>query len=154
MQLRDWLSTVMILEPPRVRSRTEALGVILERLGTEGRIDPSLIPELQEALLRREELGPTGIGEGVAVPHAAHPRLSRSVGVLAVSRIGLDFETFDRRPVDIIILILSPTTAEGDEERAKLLDRVLRQVRLPATRLRLRRAVDEGALRDLIGEFD
>ena len=70
------------------------------------------------AILGREELGSTGIGQGVAVPHTRHPTLHRLVGTVALSRRGVDFAALDGEPVDIFFLLVSPQNQPGDHLRA------------------------------------
>ena len=61
-----------------------------------------------EVLLEREKLGSTGIGEGIAIPHGKLPGLPGVVGVLGISRPGIDFQALDGEPVHLIFLLLSP----------------------------------------------
>ena len=87
------------------------------------------MPDIQASIIRREELGPTGIGEGVAIPHAWHPTMQRTVGALAVSRRGLDFESLDRMPVYIVVLLLTPPGAAGEQAKTAAFDAVLQKMR-------------------------
>ena len=70
------------------------------------------------AILGREELGSTGIGQGVAVPHTRHPTLQRLVGTVALSRRGVEFAALDGEPVDIFFLLVSPQNQPGEHLRA------------------------------------
>src|SRR5919205_878824 len=57
-----------------------------------------------EAILKREELGSTGIGRGVAVPHTKHPSVERLVGTVGVSREGINFNSLDGEKVHLLFL--------------------------------------------------
>ena len=78
-------------------------------------------------ILEREELGSTGIGRGVAVPHTKHPSVERLVGTVAVSGGGVDFDSLDGERVQLFFLLLSPPDRPGDHLRA--LENVSRQLR-------------------------
>lgn len=71
-----------------------------------------------ELVLKREQVGTTGIGRGFAVPHARHPNLKRVVGCLAHSGHGIDFDSLDGEPVHLLVLILSPANQLDAHMRA------------------------------------
>jgi mannitol/fructose-specific phosphotransferase system IIA component (Ntr-type) len=80
-----------------------------------------------KAIMKREELGSTGIGRGVAVPHTKHPSIDRLVGTVAVSGEGVDFDSLDGEKVHLFFLLISPPDRPGDHLRA--LENVSRQLR-------------------------
>ncbi|MCC7476182.1 MAG: PTS sugar transporter subunit IIA [Pirellulales bacterium] len=80
-----------------------------------------------EAILKREELGSTGIGRGVAVPHTKHPSIEKLVGTVAISGGGVDFESLDGEKVHLLFLLVSPPDRPGDHLRA--LENISRQLR-------------------------
>jgi len=80
-----------------------------------------------KAILKREELGSTGIGRGVAVPHTKHPSVDHLVGTVAVSSEGVDFESLDGEKVFLFFLLISPPDRPGDHLRA--LENISRQLR-------------------------
>ena len=89
-------------------------------------------------LLKREELGSTGIGRGVAIPHARLPDLQRPHGLLARLRQPIEFEAIDGQAVDIVFVLLLPAAVEsGQLEALALVARVLRP---PENLVRLRDA--------------
>ena len=105
-------------------------GVIREM--AQALLDAEAIPADQyesivKAILNREELGSTGIGRGVAVPHTKHPSVSRLVGTTAVSREGVDFASLDGEAVQLFFLLVSPPDRPGDHLRA--LESITRQLR-------------------------
>ena len=77
--------------------------------------------------MKREELGRTGIGRGVAVPHTKHPSVSELVGTVAVSEDGVDFDSLDGEKVHLLFLLISPPDRPGDHLRA--LENISRQLR-------------------------
>ncbi|CUH87161.1 Nitrogen regulatory protein [Phaeobacter sp. CECT 5382] len=81
-----------------------------------------------EALLDRESLGPTGVGHGVALPHARLPNLTEVCGVFLVLEKPLDFDSVDRQPVDIAFSLFAPEDAGVEHLKAlALVSRTLRE---------------------------
>lgn len=91
---------------------------IVENLVHCGSLAHGDTESLVATLLRREELGSTGIGEGVALPHTKHPAVAREVGTVAWSSAGVDFGSIDGQPVHLIVLLLSPIDQPSDHIRA------------------------------------
>jgi PTS system nitrogen regulatory IIA component len=91
-----------------------------------------------EALLERERLGSTGVGEGVAIPHARIEGLERPIGGFARLLEPVDFEAIDERKADLVFLLLAPTDSGAEHLRA--LARVARVFRQEPIRAALRRA--------------
>lgn len=80
-----------------------------------------------EALLEREGLGPTGVGHGVALPHARLPGLNQVCGLFVRMKKPLDFDSVDRQPVDLAFALFAPEAAGVDHLKAlALISRTLR----------------------------
>lgn len=65
-------------------------------------------------LLKREQLGSTGMGGGVAIPHARYIGLKKPFGLVARLKPAVDFDAIDNHPVDLVFLLLVPSAADGD----------------------------------------
>jgi len=104
--------------------------------------------EVLEALLERERLGTTGIGHGIAIPHARLGSLDRVVALFTRLDQPVDFESLDDQPSDLIVLLLAPVGA--DTESLKALARISRLLRNPALREKLRREKDRAAIYRLL----
>ncbi len=104
--------------------------------------------DILNALLERERLGTTGIGHGVAIPHARLDGIDHVYGVFAQLADEVDFEAVDERPVDLVFLLLAPKTAGIDHLKA--LHRISRLFRDKALRAKLRGASDAAALYALL----
>jgi mannitol/fructose-specific phosphotransferase system IIA component (Ntr-type) len=105
-------------------------GVIQELVGSlvqAGQIAPPDKDSICKAIMKREELGSTGIGRGVAVPHTKHPSVDRLVGTVGVSTEGVDFDSLDGEKVQLFFLLISPPDRPGDHLRA--LENISRQLR-------------------------
>ncbi len=80
-----------------------------------------------EALMERESLGPTGVGHGIALPHARLPGIEGVVGVFILLEKPIDFEAVDRQPVDVIFALFAPEDAGVEHLKAlALVSRTLR----------------------------
>lgn len=99
---------------------------------------------LLDALMERERLGTTGVGHGIAIPHARLGDLDRLVGIFARLDQAVDFEALDDQPSDLIFLLLAPSAADADSLRA--LARISRLLRDAALRQRLRQERDRHAV--------
>ncbi|MEP4051008.1 MAG: PTS sugar transporter subunit IIA [Litorimonas sp.] len=96
--------------------------------------------DIVAAAMERERLGSTGVGNGVALPHARIDGLDRVVAGFARLSDAMDFDSVDGRPVDLVAFLLAPSDAAGAHLRA--LARVSRQLRREENRSRLRSAPD------------
>jgi PTS system fructose-specific IIA component/PTS system nitrogen regulatory IIA component len=92
-----------------------------------GKIKAQEYESIVKAILKREEMGSTGIGRGIAVPHTKHPSVDRLVGGVAVSAEGVDFNSLDGEKVHLLFLLISPPDRPGEHLRA--LENVSRQLR-------------------------
>ena len=99
-------------------TKEEALRTMVGRLTAADAVRKQDEELVVAALLRREELGSTGIGGGFAVPHLKHPAVERLIGAVAWSQKGIPFDSLDRQPVHQIILALAPPDRPGDLLRA------------------------------------
>jgi PTS system nitrogen regulatory IIA component len=96
------------------------------------------------ALCERERLGSTGVGEGVAIPHAKLPGIQQLVACFARSRQGVDFDAIDSQPVTLFVVLLVPENSAG--AHLKALARVSRLLKLPAFRRHLLELPDGPAI--------
>ncbi|WP_424985461.1 PTS sugar transporter subunit IIA [Microbulbifer sp. S227A] len=103
-----------------------------------------------DALLERESLGPTGVGHGVALPHARMEGLSQVVGAFVMLEKPIDFGAVDRQPVDIAFALFAPEDA--GVEHLKALALVSRTLREPALCSKLRANLDVTTLYALLSE--
>ena len=103
-----------VLENLEVETKPEAIRAMVESLGNHGAIPAALEDELAAAVLKREGLGTTGIGAGVAIPHTKYPGLPRVVATLAYSRSGVEFDSLDGERVHLICLLISPSERPAD----------------------------------------
>lgn len=105
---------------------------------------------VMEALIEREGLGPTGVGMGIALPHARMPSLTSVCGLFVRLDKAIDFDSVDRQPVDLVFALLAPATA--GVEHLKALALVSRTMRDPAICAKLRANSDPATLYAILTE--
>ncbi|MBI2070206.1 MAG: PTS sugar transporter subunit IIA [Elusimicrobia bacterium] len=114
--------------------------------------EPSVKDEIVQALLDRERLGSTGIGSGVAVPHAKSPRVGQIICALSMSKKGIDFQALDQAPVYIVFLLVAPPNSQS--EHLNILARIVRLLKDRVFRQALREAKTKEEVVKLIGAED
>ena len=102
------------------------------------------VEEISAALLKREALGSTGTGGGVAIPHARVPGIGKPFGMLVRLDKAIAFDSIDGRKVDVVFLLLLPANVQGEQLNA--LAAVARTLRDPEMVQNVRRAADDAAL--------
>lgn len=127
----------VILDLKSCRSKRQVLKELARQAGGLTGVNQQ---RLLDALLERERLGTTGIGHGIAIPHAKLDEIDRVVGLFARLDQPVDFESLDDQPSDLIFLLLAPDSA--DTASLKALARISRVLRQPSTRERLRQEPD------------
>ncbi|MEK0082056.1 PTS IIA-like nitrogen regulatory protein PtsN [Benzoatithermus flavus] len=100
------------------------------------------------ALNQREKLGTTGIGEGIAIPHARVKDLAQLVGLFARMAVPVDYDALDDAPVDLVFLLLAPE--EANNAQLKALARIARLLRDPEICARLRTEQDPAQVYELL----
>ena len=102
------------------------------------------------ALQERENLGPTGVGHGIALPHARMPGLDHVVGAFLRIEKPVDFDSVDRQPVDLVFALFAPDGS--GVEHLKALALVSRTMRDPAVMAKLRANTDAETLHTILTE--
>ncbi|MDP8918373.1 MAG: PTS IIA-like nitrogen regulatory protein PtsN [Pseudomonadota bacterium] len=148
MPLLDFLDPQAVLPALRVNGKKQALQ---ELAFQAARLTGLAESAIYEALLQRERLGSTGIGEGIAIPHGKLPGLDTIFGLVARLDKPVDFEALDGQPVDVLFLLLAPEGAGADHLKA--LARVARVLREPGLIERLRATRDAAALYAIMTEM-
>jgi nitrogen PTS system EIIA component len=148
MKISDFLLPTDVMLDVRASDKTRLLRQLSTQAASEVGLDPD---EVATQIARREELGSTGVGNGVALPHARVPGLKAPFGLFARLRHAIDFEAIDDQPVDIVFLVLLPQTADGG--RLNALACVARTLREPEALRHVRRATDQESLFHSITDF-
>ncbi len=141
MGLYSLLTQKGVIHKLKARCKREALQEMAERAA---QLVDKPTEEIVATLLEREQLGSTGVGDGVAIPHAKIDGLSEITGVLALLDTPISFDPSEDQPVDIIFMLLAPANATA--AHLKALAKVSRLLRAPDTREALRGADSDEAV--------
>ncbi len=147
MDLGDLIKPDAVLSGLRAQSKKALLAELSQRAGELLKIDQSLI---HEAVQQREMLSSTGLGRGIAIPHARMKPVPHMFGLFAKLDQPIDFDAMDGEPVDLVFLLLAPDGAGADHLRA--LARVSRLMRDTPSLERLRGSRSRNALYSVLTE--
>jgi nitrogen PTS system EIIA component len=152
MRLTDILSEQRILIDASGTSIRDKAGSLLEL----GRLISPAVgleePNVYHLLLEREKLQSTGIGDGVAIPHASTDATAKQVAGLIICPCGIEFQSIDGAPVCLIFGVVGPRRATG--EHLKTLARISRLLRDASNRSRLVASADAAAAFEFVQEQD
>ncbi|MET3840302.1 PTS sugar transporter subunit IIA [Bradyrhizobium sp. OAE829] len=141
MKISDLLSPTDVM----IDVRASQKGPLLQELAAMAAANLGLaVDQVTSHLLKREELGSTGTGNGIAIPHARLTGLKRPYGLLAKLKQGIEFDAIDGRAVDVVFVLLLPAAVESEALTALAL--VARTLRSPDTLARLRAAKNPAEL--------
>lgn len=134
---------------------TDRKGVIREMaqgLLDAGQLGSDQLDGIVKVILNREKLGSTGMGHGIATPHAKYPGVPQTIGTVAVSQGGVDFASLDGEPVYVFFLLVSPSETPDDHVQA--LKRIARSVRNGTFSRFARQAKGVAEIKQLLVEAD
>ena len=147
MPLDDLITAEAILPALRVNTKKSALHEMSERAGIVSGLNPR---EIYDAVLQRERLGSTGVGNGIAIPHGKLLSCTKIVGVFARLERPIEFESLDGEPVDLAFLLVAPEASGADHLKA--LARIARVLREPRTVAQLRATRDAAGLYGVLSQ--
>ena len=141
MELSEIISGESVRAPLKATSKKRLLQDLADMAEAVYKLPAEAV---YKALMDREALGPTGVGRGVAIPHARFPGVTRVIGLFVRLEKPVDFESIDRQPVDLVFALFAPEAAGA--EHLKALARVSRTLRSEAVCSKLRSTFDPAAL--------
>jgi PTS system fructose-specific IIA component/PTS system nitrogen regulatory IIA component len=152
MRMSDFVVREAILPEITANSKEAVIRGMVESLRAAGQFRGADLEDIVRAILKRELLGSTGIGRGVAIPHTKHNSVDKLIGTVAVSHSGVAFESLDGEPAYIFVLLISPQDRPGDHLRA--LENVSRCLRDDAFVRSLRAATTREEISALLDRID
>ncbi|MDH5508966.1 MAG: PTS sugar transporter subunit IIA [Nitrospinota bacterium] len=150
MKITDFLSQENCVASLASSEKEEALRELTAQIRIDG--EPVDVEVIYKALMEREKLGSTGIGEEVAIPHAKIKGLPPLVGAFARSEKGIEYYSVDDKPVKWIFLLLASDNSTGSHLKA--LARISRLMKSKSLRENMRRAGTAEDIYSLITEED
>ncbi|MFH0935681.1 MAG: PTS sugar transporter subunit IIA [Candidatus Omnitrophota bacterium] len=152
MQIMDFLSKKAILTDIKATKKEDVIKELVEALINAGEIEKRNRSKLIDALMNRESLGSTAIGQGIAIPHAKSDCVSSLVAAFGLSKKGVDFDSLDGEPAYIFFLLVAPQDSAGPHLKA--LARISRLLKDKYFRDSLRACVDDKSIIKIISGED
>jgi len=145
MDFEDICQIVDTLVDLPVHSKRALLHDLAHRAALLLKVDDHIV---SSALLKREELGSTGVGNGVAIPHVRLEQVKKPFAIMARLKHPIDFDAIDGQPVDLVCLLL--LSKENEQAQLNVLATVARRLRTPELLEQLRRAPNRVVLYNLM----
>ena len=152
MKLTEFVIQNAILPNLKATSKEEVIREMVTHLKAAGALKAAEEEAVVAAILKREELESTGIGNGVAVPHTKHASVDKLSAMVAISRTGVDFSSLDGEDVFILFLLVSPPDRPGDHLRG--LENISRHLRSQDFCNFLKQSLTTTDIWDLLTEAD
>lgn len=149
MTLASLLSEDQIIPEMAATDRWQALEEIVDRLVRDKRLDAGHRDEALASLRHREETMSTGIGFGIAIPHASCDAVHEVTACFGRSKVGIDFESLDGKPAHFIVLFLVPK--DQFQTHLRTLAAIAKFLNDPAVRAGLAEATDA---KSILAVFD
>ena len=127
MRISNLLNRSLIIPSLAATDKLTALREITTFITTGGAPSPCSANAIYNAVINREQHGSTGVGQGVAIPHARLAPLSELVACFGISHSGIPYDSIDKKPVNLIFMLLVPEASGG--AHLKALARVSRLLR-------------------------
>ncbi|MDD4956265.1 MAG: PTS sugar transporter subunit IIA [Candidatus Omnitrophica bacterium] len=118
MNIVDFLNKGSVSSALQAKTKEEVLEEMVELLVVSGEIKKPEKKEILKRLQEREALGSTGIGKGVAIPHAKCPNVKKMISAFGISAEGVDFKSLDGDPTYIFFLLIAPGETPGPHLKA------------------------------------
>jgi fructose-specific phosphotransferase system IIA component len=152
MKIMDFLSRKAIAVDIKSIKKEDVLKEMVDLLIDAGEIEKRYRNKLIDALMARESLGSTAIGQGIAIPHAKSECVDKLVAAFGLSKKGVDFDSLDAEPVFIFFLLVAPQDSAGPHLKA--LARISRLLKDKYMRDSLRACQDEKSVVKIISQED
>lgn len=152
MHLMDFIRTEAILPDLKATTARSAVEEMVAALVKAKAVAADQHRKVVEAILRREKKGTTGFGNGVAIPHAKHAGVKGVVGIVALSRAGVEFAALDSQPVHLFFLLLS--NPDQPEEHLKAMEHIFRSIKNDPLRRFMCQSSSQEELVELLREAD
>ena len=152
MQIMDFLSKKAIVVDIKSTKKEDVIKELVDVLINAGEIEKRYRNKLIDALIARESLGSTAIGQGIAIPHAKSDCVTKLVASFGLSKKGVDFDSLDGELAYIFFLLVAPQDSAGPHLKA--LARISRLLKDKYFRDSLRASTDEKSIIKIIAEED
>jgi mannitol/fructose-specific phosphotransferase system IIA component (Ntr-type) len=152
MKLSDIVVKGAVRPALEATTRDDAIAELVKALADAGKITKTSVPQIIESTIARENQATTGVGKGIALPHAKMKGIKKPIATIGKSAEGLDFSSLDNQPVFAVILLLS--NPDNPADHLKAMEIIFGQVQRDMFRKFLLQAETTEAVMDLVKEAD
>ena len=152
MKISDFLCAKAVSVDLEATNKKELIEEMVGLLVKANAIEKKLKTKIIEALMAREALGSTAIGQGIAIPHGKCENVTKLTAALGISKKGINFDSLDGEPVYIFFLLIAPVDSAGPHLKA--LARVSRLLKDKYFRESLRTSKDKKEILELVSRED
>jgi mannitol/fructose-specific phosphotransferase system IIA component (Ntr-type) len=152
MKFAEFIPNSSVILELKGTDKKEVIKEMVEKIKDVFDLSGFKINEIVDLLMKREKIGSTGIGNGIAVPHAKLEDLKKVVGTFARSTKGVDFNSVDGSPVHLVFLLLAPS--DKPEENLQALQHISRALKQPNFCKFLKSSKDIKGIAEIFRETD
>jgi mannitol/fructose-specific phosphotransferase system IIA component (Ntr-type) len=152
MKFADFVCFKAVIPQLKTTDRDGAIVELVTSLDKAAKLGKGNREKIIQAVIKREKEASTGMGKGVAVPHAKHPGVKKLVAVVGLNSSGIDFAALDKQPVYSVILLVSPV--DEPDKHLQAMENIFKHLQNEKFRKFLRQCQTAEQIEDLLREAD
>lgn len=152
MRFVDFVCFEAVVHDLQANDRDGAITELVSSLGKAGKLGKQKCEVITAEVINRENEASTGLGKGVAMPHAKYKSIKKVIATVGLSKVGIDFFALDKQPVYSIFLLISPL--DNPDKHLEAMESVFKHLQQEKFRKFLRQCNSAEQVEDLLREVD